>query len=262
MIYFQYILAGVLGLIVGSFLNSVIYRLQNTENIKDIIRGRSHCPECKETLKFWDLIPLISYIFLFAKCRYCQKPISWQYPLVEAAGGGAFLLIFFAYGLSWEALIWAIIASILIIIFTYDLLHSEIPIFLVYIGLPLAVVLVLLNIYSVGKFDWLEGLNYIYGALVIGGFLGLLVLLSRERWMGIGDIWLGVFVGFLLTWQLAIVAGFFAFVIGAVVSLILIMAKKKKVKDRVPFGPFLVIGLIVALIWGQDIINWYLGSYF
>ena len=262
MIYFQYILVGIFGLIVGSFLNSVIYRLQSIDDIKKIFTHRSHCPKCKETLRFWDLIPLVSFIFLRAKCRYCQKPISWQYPLVEVATALIFLSIFFQYGLSWETLVWAIIAAILVVVFTYDLLHSEIPVFLVYIGLVLAVILVLLNIYHKGIFDWREGLNYVYGALCIGGFLGLLVLVSREKWMGIGDIWLGAFVGLLLTWQLAIVAGFFAFVVGSIISLILISAKKKKFKDKIPFGPFLIVGLLVALIWGEQIINWYLkGAY-
>ncbi len=108
----------------------------------------------------------------------------------------------------------------------------------------------------------MEGLNYVYGALILGGFLGLLVLVSREKWMGIGDIWLGAFIGLLLTWQLAIVSGFFAFVIGSIVSLILIAAKKKKFKDKISFGPFLIIGLLIALIWGDIIINWYLrGTY-
>lgn len=262
MIYFQYILVGIFGLIVGSFLNSVIYRLQNTETIKGIVKQRSHCPKCKKTLRFWDLIPLVSFIFLYAKCKYCKKPISWQYPLVEAVTAGAFLLIFFQYQLSWEALVWALLAAILIVIFTYDLLHSEIPVVLVYVGLPLAAILVLLNIYSTAGFDWMEGLNYVYGAVAIGGFLGLLVLVSREKWMGIGDIWLGAFIGLLLTWQIAIVAGFFAFIVGSIVSLALIAARKKKFKDKVPFGPFLIIGLVIALIWGEQIINWYLrGTY-
>jgi leader peptidase (prepilin peptidase)/N-methyltransferase len=249
----------IFGLVVGSFLNSVIYRLQDTQKIKSLFRERSHCTKCKKTLNFWDLIPLASFIFLYGKCRYCKKPISLQYPLVEISTALLFLLVYLQFGISWEALIWIILASILIVVFTYDLLHLEMPIYLICTGIVLGVILVLIQIYHPGSgFYWVKSLDYLYGAAALGGFLGLLVLISWEKWMGIGDIWMGAFVGLLLGLDKSLVALFVAFVSGALISLVLIGAKKKSLKDKIPFAPFLVVGLFVALIWGEKIINWYL----
>jgi leader peptidase (prepilin peptidase)/N-methyltransferase len=253
------ILVFIFGLIVGSFLNSVIYRLQKSQDIKSLFKERSYCPNCKKTLSFLDLIPLASFIFLYGKCRYCKKPISLQYPLVEISTALLFLLVYLQFGISWEALIWAVLIAILVVVFTYDLLHLEMPVILICTGIVLAVVLIFIKIYSsISGFDWQQGLNYFYGALVLGSFLGLLVLISWEKWMGVGDIWMGLLVGLLLGLNQALVALFIAFISGALISLILIVIKKKSIKDKIPFAPFLIIGLLIALIWGQDIINWYL----
>ena len=259
--YFQIILVIISGLIVGSFLNSLIYRLQESQDIKSLFKERSHCPQCKKTLGFWDLIPLASFILLSAKCRYCKKPISLQYPLVEISAALLFLLIFLQFSITWQALIWAIIVSILLVVFVYDILHKEMPVFLVWMGILFAIVLVLIKIYMSGVgFAWLSALDFLYGGLALGGFLGLLVLISWEKWMGIGDIWLGLMIGLLLGFKISIVALFSAFVIGAIISLILIATKKKSIKDQVPFAPFLIMGLLIALIWGEQILRWYLSA--
>ena len=180
---FQRIFLFVAGLCVGSFINVVVYRLNH--NLSPF-KGRSICPKCKRKIRWHDNLPLVSFLALRGRCRHCHSPISWQYPLVEAACAILFLLIFFSYGLTWVSLLWAIIACVFIVLFAYDLLHAEIPVFLIWIGLVAALILILIDIYSSSGFIWVQALNYIYGALALGGFLGLLVLISWEKWMAWG----------------------------------------------------------------------------
>jgi leader peptidase (prepilin peptidase)/N-methyltransferase len=225
----------VFGLIVGSFLNCIIYRLEKGESF---LKGRSYCPKCKHRLAWQDLVPVLSFLFLLGKCRYCKKSISFQYPLVELATAILFVLS--------PDIRFTIIVPFLIIIFVYDLKHYLIPDKIVYLAIGLALIL---------------GFNQVIPACGAALFFLLIVLATRGRGMGIGDIKLAFLMGLLLGWPNILVALSFAFFAGATIGLALIFAKKKSLKSAVPFGPFLIAGTFIALFFGGKIINWYLNFY-
>jgi len=231
----------IFGLIVGSFLNCLIYRLETEESLW---KGRSFCPFCKHKLGLFDLIPVLSFFLLERKCRYCQKPISWQYPLVELATGFLFVLCFL-FHVPYFAFV---IVSLLVVVFVYDLKHYIIPDKIVYFAIAVAFIFNFQNLVS----DYL-----ILSAIAAAAFFLSIVLLSRGKWMGMGDVKLAFLMGLLLGWPGIFVALFLAFFIGAILGVILIISGKKQLSSEVPFGPFLVTGTFIALFWGPDLINWY-----
>lgn len=251
-----YLLIVLFGLSVGSFLNVVIARF---DDMSSILKTRSHCPHCKKNLPWYDLIPFFSYILLAGKCRECKKVISLQYPIVEIVTAILFVLIYQKFGFSLESLFLLIIFSTLIVIAAYDILHSKIPDVCSYIAIFFAIgfiVYKLLQNQDLGNTSvWL---SYAYGLAIGLGFFGLLVIVSREKWMGAGDAILGAFMGILLGYPNIIVALFLAFILGSLTSLLLIAVKKKNFKDAIPFGPFLVGATIIAFFWGQEVLNIYL----
>lgn len=252
-----YIIAFIFGAIIGSFLNVVIFRLKIKKNgqAKLDLGGRSCCPECKKELSAYELIPIISYIILQGRCSGCQKKISWQYPLVELiAGLLTFLPLYFLGFDNVYAYLVIPIFYLFITIFFYDLKNFIIPDVLL---LPLFFLVIIFDIIKLIRHDILP-LNLLYGVLIGGGFFLILVYLSREKWMGWGDVKLGFLLGLLLAYPHIIVLHVLAFVIGALVSLILIGFRGQKLKSEIPFAPFLVFSAMVALFWGQEIINWYL----
>lgn len=255
MLYFYYILITIFGLSVGSFLNVVILRF---DELKTIIKVRSHCPKCKKELPWYDLVPLLSYLLLAGKCRWCKKAISVQYPLVEVTTALLFILIYVKFGISIQSLFLALIGSLSIIIAAYDILHYEVPDILTYFAIVLAAGLALYLIGTTGQFRLAEAwLPYAYGLIIGLGFLGILVIVSRQKWMGAGDILLGAFMGIFLGYPKIILALFLAFIIGSIISIILLGLKKKTLKDAVPFGPFLLIAAWISLFWGDSLINLY-----
>jgi len=256
--YIVYVLIILLGLAVGSFLNVLILRF---DELKTIWRIRSHCLNCKKAIRWYDLIPFFSYFILGGKCRDCKKPISIQYPLVEGLTAVLFAGIYWQYNLTWQALLLAIIVAILIVIAVYDILHLEIPDILTYLGILFSLGFVFLNLLSNFEFRMSNLIPYGYAVLIGAGFLGFLVIVSRQKWMGAGDILMGVLMGVLLGMPNILVGLFFAFVLGSIVGLVLIAAKKKTLKDAVPFGPFLVAGTLIALFWGEKLVNYYLGIF-
>ncbi len=278
MYYFFAIIIFIFGLIIGSFLNALIYRLKTK---KSVWQGRSFCPNCKKKLETWDLIPVFSFIFLRGRCRYCHKKISWQYPAVELATGLIFVLIFYyqylipkTYNLTTiiSFIFYLFIASILIIVFVYDLKHYIIPDKIIWTGISINLIywLVGVSFYFMGDqkvfYQLFPGaysltpnpLYIILGGLISGGFFLILVLVSRGKWMGGGDVKLAFFMGLFLGFPQVLVALFISFVVGSIVSIILVAWHKKTFKSQIPFGPFLVLGSFAALFWGVSIINWYL----
>lgn len=253
---FLYITVFIFGLCAGSFLNCVIYRL---EKGKSFTKGRSFCPKCKHVLNALDLIPVVSFLMLRGKCRYCKKKISSQYLLVEIFTGLLFVLIFghltFGFDLSFD--IWILtflylltIACFLIIIFIYDLKHYIIPDKIIYPAIGLAFLYRIVN---------LETLQTAFIAgIAAAAFFFLIWLISKGKWMGFGDVKLAFFMGLFLGWPGILVGLFSAFLIGSAVGIALILLAKKKLKSEVPFGPFLITGTFLALFWGQHLINWYL----
>lgn len=226
----------------GSFLNCVIYRLEAGESF---LRGRSYCPHCRHQLGFFDLVPILSFVLLRGKCRYCGKKISLQYPLVELTTACLFALFFWHFGFGLHLIFGFLISGFLVVIFVYDLKHCLIPDSVVYPAIAIAVIF-----------------NFsIYSALGLAAFFLAIVLISRETWMGMGDVKLGFLMGLLLGWPNTFVALFLAVFLGAIIGMGLIALGKKKMKSEVPFGPFLIIGTFAALFWADELINWYLNFF-
>lgn len=245
------ILFFIVGLNIGSFLNVLSVRM---DNLNTVWNTRSHCPKCKKTLAWYDLVPLFSFIFLRGKCHYCKKPISWQYPMVELGTGLLFLLLFAKYGLSLSLLFYAIVFSLLIVVLIYDIKTQLVPEIFVWPAFFLAL---LLGWYF-GTFGLME---MIWGAVVGGGLIGLLVYISKEKWMGAGDIKIGLILGLLLGYPLAIFGMFSAFVIGSIIGLIYVKLAGKTMTDTLPFAPFLIVSILIALIFGNAVIDWYWGMF-
>ena len=248
------------GLIVGSFLNCVIYRL---EERKSFLNGRSYCPHCKHKLIWQDLIPIFSFLISRGKCRYCGKKISLQYPLVEFSTGILFVLILShsIYNLPF-AIYNLIIVCFLIIIFVYDLKHFIIPDKVIYPAILVSCIWYFVSGIFFHLYTKYDILNTIYSAVGAAIFFLLIVLISNEKWMGFGDVKLAFLMGLFLGWPNILVALFLAFFIGAIIGIGLIATGKKTLKSEVPFGPFLVAGTFISLFWGQNIINWYLNLIF
>ncbi|MDO8663699.1 MAG: prepilin peptidase [Candidatus Wildermuthbacteria bacterium] len=259
------------GLAVGSFLNCVIYRL---EEGKSFLKGRSYCPHCKHNLSWQDLVPVLSFLILRGKCRYCRGKISVQYPLVEIATGLLFVSAFWispqplsrgwatqpiGNGLWSDFGLWILISSFLIIIFVYDLKHYIIPDRVIYPAILVSGIWYPVSGIFFDSYTEYDILNTIYSAVGAALFFLIIVLVSRGKWMGVGDIKLAFLMGLILGWPNILVALFLAFSIGAIVGISLIILKKKGLKSEVPFGPFLVAGTFLALFWGGDIVSWYLG---
>lgn len=267
------------GLVIGSFLNCVIYRMELQENMPkgsphrkavSFLRGKSFCPHCKHTLNWQDLIPVFSFLFFKGKCRYCHKKISIQYPLVEIATGLVFLLIFnhstellalvlgqnakdvehFGFLVLSLGFLFYIVSS-LILIFVYDLKHYIIPDKVLFPAI--AIVFLYQLIFS---FRFLN-FNFLLASLGASGFFLIIFLVSGGRWMGFGDVKLAFFMGLFLGYPNILVALFLAFFLGAIIGVGLIFFKNKNLKSEVPFGPFLITGTFLALLWGQEIIGLY-----
>jgi len=275
------ILIFVFGLIVGSFLNCLIYRLAlpnfSWKNLRGL-RGRSYCPHCRHVLGWQDLIPVLSFFILRRKCRYCGQPISWQYPLVEISTGAVFLLISNSQIPPLESLwlptgqvisslvtlaLLLFISFLLIVIFVFDLKHYIIPDEITYSAIITTLIYQLLKIanYGLRITDFKQLINPFFSAIGAAAFFLTLVLISKEKWMGLGDVKFAFFMGLLLGWPNILVALFLSFSIGAIIGLGLIIFGKKGWKSEIPFGPFLTVGTFLAMFFGANIVNWYLNLY-
>lgn len=254
----------IIGLIVGSFLNVCIYRIPRQQSI---VYPASHCTECGYSLSWLELIPLFSYIGLRGRCRSCGSPISLRYPLIELLTAIVFLMLYIKYGLTLVFMIYAFLMSILIVVFFIDLEYMIIPNKLVMLAAIAALIVALANafipFYIYGDSRWW---NPFLGALIGSGFLfmvavlGALVFRSDEA-MGGGDIKLMLPLGLFLGWRLTILTLFLSVLIAGIVGIILLALKVTSRKSSIPFGPFMVIGCFIAIMWGYQIINWYWGIY-
>lgn len=250
-------LSAILGLIVGSFLNVVINRLR----LKESLNGRSHCPHCKHQLNALDLVPLLSYLWLAGKCRYCGKPISWQYPAVEAFTGLVFALTWYKFqefGID-LFFVW-VLSAFFIVIAVYDLKHFLILDKVVFPGLAVAVVYALASDLNTGcGVGWgCATISGLLGAGIVAGFFYLQYLVSRGRWIGFGDVKLGLMLGVVAGFPLSIFLLFISYMSGAIVGVFLIATGKKQAGSKLPFGVFLALGAIATLLYGQAAFNWYL----
>lgn len=241
-------LVSLIGLLIGSFLNVCIYRIPKG---KSISYPPSHCPRCETRLKPIDLIPILSYILNKGKCRYCGEGISPQYPIVELLNGVIYLILYLKFGLTILFFKYAILSSLLIVISFIDLKYQLIPDRLNLFCLGIGILFTLLY----GN-KWLV-LNSATG-LIIGGGLFLLIAVVTRGAMGGGDIKLMGALGFCFGWKYILLISFLSFIIGAIISIFLLIFKIKGRKDYIPFGPFISIAAIVAMIYGEELIQLYL----
>jgi prepilin signal peptidase PulO-like enzyme (type II secretory pathway) len=218
-------------------------------------------------LEWKDLIPIFSFLILRGKCRYCGKKISWQYPIVELVTGILAFLFFRPLILNptifnlQSAIYNFLISCLLIVIFFFDLKHYIIPDKVIYPSIAIAFLYNFLIIWNFGNWDLSEIWNLGFGILPSLFFL-IIILISKETWMGFGDFKLAILMGIFLGFPKILVALFFSFFIGAIIGIGLILTKKKTLKSEVPFAPFLVAGTFISLFFGEMIINWYLSLFF
>lgn len=248
-----YILLLLLGLIFGSFFNVLIYRLPRQESV---VWPGSRCPHCRHPLSVSDNLPLVSFLLLRGSCRYCQAPISYQYPLVEGMTSLATVLIGWTFGLSWAFFQAWLFLSALLVVSVIDLSHQIIPNVITYPGIVIGFVLSWLT----GAPGWYSSL---IGLLLGGGLLWLVAqgyeLLARKEGMGGGDIKLLAMIGAFLGWPGVLVTLLSGSLIGTLVGLGLILIWKKDRTYAIPFGPFLSLGAVIYLFFGPALLNWYLG---
>lgn len=233
------------GIIIGSFLNVCIYRLPRGE---EVVRTRSHCMSCGSTLKWYELFPILSYILQKGRCRHCKEKLSIQYPLVELANGLVYVFIFVRMGICVESILFCLCASTLLVIAIIDARTYEIiPGCNIIIGI-LGIVRLLLDLPH-----WYE---YIAGFFAVSVIFLLVYFITKGNGIGGGDIKLMAAAGLLLGWKNILLALAIGSITGSVIHLSLMKIKKK---DRVlAFGPYLAFGIFVAMIFGEQIIRWYL----
>ncbi len=248
---------GLLGLMIGSFLNVVIWRVPRGESI---VSPPSHCPSCDAEIKPYDNIPVISWLVLRGRCRSCGAGISIRYPLVEAACAGLWVAMALRFGASWELPAYLVLVSALLALSLIDLDTFLLPNKIVY---PLSVSLVVLF----GVAALLDDSTDDFGRAILGGLAAfvffLVVHLIAPRGMGFGDVKLSFSLGVALgwiSWGSVFVGLFLGFLLGAVIGVALIATKVRSRRDHVPFGPFLAAGTVLGILFGQALLELYLGS--
>lgn len=261
----------VFGLCLGSFVNALVWRVREQDKRKSsrlsIMHGRSMCPHCRHELAWYDLVPVLSWLSLKGKCRYCRKAISWQYPLVELATAGLFVLsyLFWPEGALFQDF-WATIRFIgwlpllagFMALLVYDIRWMLLPNRIMYPVLGIVSLLTLANIADGGVS---AALNALYGLLVGGGLFMLIFQVSAGKWIGGGDVKLGFAAGLLLADPvLAFLMLMTASTLGTLVVLPALAVRRLSATSRIPFGPFLIIGTIFVRLFGQAIVDWYKNS--
>jgi leader peptidase (prepilin peptidase)/N-methyltransferase len=225
----------VFGIVFGSFISALTWRYPRGIPIE---KGRSICPKCKKQINWYDNIPLLSFVLLGGKCRGCKKSISLRYPVIEAATGIGFILI-------GPQILWLITFCLLEVIFVIDIEKKIIPDIFVFLGVFFALFI---------------GNNSLFDTLSTGFFAASLLviihLLTKGRGMGLGDVKFAVLGGFLVGPRFLLIWLFLAFLTGAIIGIILILGRKAHLKSQIAFGPFLVLAIPLALVYGEKILFW------
>lgn len=271
----------VLGLALGSFTNALVWRLREQEQLKkakkkptkdqlaslSISKGRSMCPSCKHELAWYDLVPVLSWLTLKGRCRYCDKAISGQYPLIELLVGTLTILSYYAWPLQLDSMagwlvfgIWAVILVIFTALLIYDVKWMELPNRLVYpLYAAVAGFVALEMVASIDSFlaAKMALISIAGGFLILGGLFWVIYQLSGGKWIGGGDVRLGFALGVLLGWQKSLLALTLAAYLGTLVIVALMLVGKYHRKVRIPFGPMLIIAAIFSMLWGRHVIDLY-----
>ncbi len=245
--------AFVFGACIGSFLNVCIYRIPEG---KSIVHPPSSCPQCGYLIRFYDNIPILSYLLLRGKCRRCRVSIPLRYPLVELVTGMAGLAAFLKFGLTPATGIYFLFIAVLMVITFIDIDHQIIPDILSLTGIPLFFLLSFL----IPSISWVDALIGILagGGILYGVALGYQLLTGRDG-MGGGDIKLLAMIGGLIGWQGILFTIFFSSLSGTLIGLLLTLPAGGSMKSRLPFGPFLAAGAVAYVFFGPEVIQWYLG---
>ena len=243
------------GLCLGSFANVCIYRIPQKQSI---IHPPSSCPNCNERIRFYDNIPLLSYLLLMGKCRHCRHPISWRYPIVECLTGLLSLFLFTIYGISFQYILLLLFAATLVTISFIDLDHRIIPDVLSLPGMVAG--------WAVSLFPWsVYWLDSLIGSLAGGGALYLVAVvyerITKREGMGGGDIKLLAMIGAWMGWRALPLTVLISSFTGAVIGLVFILFAGKGYRFRIPFGPFLSLGALLYLFFGRDLTRWYFGLF-
>ena len=268
----------ILGLSMGSFVNALVWRLHEQEKPKkkraasdaelSIVSGRSMCPHCKHTLAWYDLLPVVSWLSVLGKCRYCHKSISWQYPLVELATAVLFVISYAFWPSDLNTTLatipfitWLIALVGLVALTVYDIKWMLLPNRVVFPLLGLAISSVVMqSIFSPGPLTLI--LNAFGGLAVAGGIFYVLFQVSNGKWIGGGDVKLGFVLGLLLAKPvLGFLMLFVASILGLIVSVPTLFTRKLQLSSRIPFGPFLIMATIIVMLSGQTIIDWYSSTF-
>ncbi len=244
-----FVMLGILGIVIGSFLNVCIFRIPKKE---DIAVERSHCMHCGHVLQWYELIPVFSFLIQGGKCRSCKKKISWQYPIVEALNGILWILVVLVHGLKWESILFCLCTSVLIVITVIDERTMEIPlgcnIFIAVLG---AIRLAL---------DYTHWYEYVIGFFTVSLLFQIIVWVTKGRGMGGGDVKLMAAAGLLLGWKAILLAMLIGCVLGSVIHVGKMVFDKKK-EHILAFGPYLAAGIYLTILFGEPIIDWYLGMF-
>lgn len=253
----------VLGICFGSFINAYVYRKDKNISIK----GRSFCPSCKKTLAWYDLIPVISYLTLTGKCRYCKKKISFQYPLVEILSGLSLVLLFWSFGIFFnnsqnyilfvKILLLSLLSFVFVLVSVYDAKFKYVLSNFVYIGITASLVLNFIIYYQQDSLHKSDMMVYFSAIAIPVAVFYFLYKYSKEKWMGAGDVEVAALIGVFLDWPLTLISFYFSFFVASIYGLALIYLKKGKMKSAIPFVPFLISGIYFALAFGKIIITFY-----
>lgn len=241
-----YIFIFVYGIVIGSFLNVCIYRIPKKESVVTV---NSHCMSCNHRLAWYDLFPLFSFLFLKGKCRYCGTKLSLQYPVVEFLNGILYVIVFCVNGMNVESGLYCLLVSALLVLSMIDYQTMEIPISVNAVILGIGI---LHMVVDPGRL-----IHYIIGFFAASLFLLLCLIITRGRGIGGGDIKLMAVAGLCLGWENILLALVFGCIIGSVIQCIVIAVTKNKTKFAM--GPYLSVGIFVAMLWGEPFLEWYIG---
>ncbi len=241
-----YIVIFLFGIVIGSFLNVCIYRIPKHE---DIVRTRSHCMSCGYQLRWYDLFPLFSYLCLHGRCRKCHTKLSVQYPIIEALNGILYVMIVWIHGMTITSALYCMMISALLVISVIDFRTFEIPLGINIFILVVGIVRVATDLASVT--------DYLIGFFAVSALLAILYYASKGRAIGGGDVKLMAVCGLVLGWKLILLAFFLGCILGSILHIIRMKATGA---DRVlAMGPYLSLGVLLAVLWGDSMIRWYLG---
>lgn len=247
MFILNWIFVMIIGLIIGSFLNVCIYRIPRGESIS---YPPSHCIDCGSKIKWYDLIPIFSYILLMGRCRHCGEKVSIRYPIIEFVTGILFLLTYLEYGLSIQFVKYVVLMAILIVVGIIDLNTTDVYFSTSIIGIVSGVIFIFIGVYYHDDFK-----QYILGALFGGGLLAAIVFFTKG--MGWGDAEICFYSGLFLGIKLTVISVFFSFIFGSIISILLILLKKKGRRDYIAFGPFIALASIFTMFLGNRMLMWY-----